>query len=122
MPTNSWSDFSSARSVGTPISPVPINKMRIKVRLRSRPPYWAAALRPGPRRLHQHAFAGRDFALADRRRAFSAQIVEYFLVRENQEQPFPHRHRRFAFLAIKTGSGKILKLLLRCAHAVRSRH
>src|SRR5205085_10554380 len=99
-PINSCSDFSSACSVGTPISPVPVNKTRMEVRLTNWWSQWDAALRPGPR-LH-HAFAGRNFPLADRRSAFRAKIIQDLLFGQNPEQPLPDRHRAFTLFAIKT--------------------
>src|SRR6266480_1265996 len=119
MPTSSCSrDSASHRKTGTPISPVPINRMRTRLKLNALD--WRAtraSRRPG---LRHHLVAGGDFTLADRRSAAGAKVIVDFLVRENQQEPFAHRHGGLAFLAIEARGGEILKLLL--THAPRSLH
>ena len=63
----------------------------------------------GPR---HHFVAGSYFALADRRRATGTKIVVKLAVRQNEEETFAHRHRRFALLAVETGGREIFKLRL----------
>jgi hypothetical protein len=76
-----------------------------------------ATLAPGSHSLGHHFLTRRDFALAHRRRAAGAKVIVDFLVGQNQEKPFAHRHGRLALLAIETRGGEILKLLL--THAPR---
>ena len=95
-----------------PISPVPMKTIRM-------PPYgiklWGAhspactTRGGGPR---HHFVAGSYFALTDRRRATGAKIVVKLAVRQNKEETFAHRHRRFALLAVETGGREIFKLRL----------
>src|SRR5581483_1695792 len=114
--TISCSDSRNARNVGTPISPVPMKTMRISrlTNLRSKrngaTPFWL-------HRLRHHLFAGGDFTRADGRAAFGAEIIEDFLLRQNQEQPLADRVGGFALLAVESRGGEIFKLL----HVVRSR-
>jgi len=68
----------------------------------------------------RHFLTGRDLTLAHGRSATGADVVVDILIRQDQQQPLAHWHGGFTFLAVKTGRGKIFKLLL--AHARRSLH
>src|SRR4051812_11204488 len=113
-------DSISHRKTGTPISPVPMNNTRI-ARSELDALHRGAAAGTARRRCPGHHFlAGRDFALSDGRRAAGAKIIVDFLVGQDQEKAFAHRHRGLALLAIEVRGSEILKLLL--THALRSLH
>src|SRR5262245_61633800 len=80
-PINSCSDFWSGRKVGTPISPVPMNTIRICGL--SKGSKWNANLSPWLHRLGHHFLAGGNFALANRRAALTAEVIEDLFVRQN---------------------------------------
>src|ERR1700719_4286684 len=107
-PISSCSDFWSARSVGTPISPVPMKTMRTFSRLPNSRFKWEVTF-PARRGLRHHLFARRYFALSHGRAALGAQIIENLFVRQNQQQPLADRRRHAAFFAIKTRRSEILK-------------
>src|SRR5215475_6079164 len=71
-----------------------------------------AAGTPRAHRLRHHLFTSRDFTPAYRRSASSAEIIENFAVRQDQQKPLAYGHRGFALFAVKTGGGEIFKLLL----------
>src|SRR3954470_11014987 len=118
-PMSSWSlDSISQRKTGAPISPVPMKSTRI-ARLEVKASNRRAATRPARgRRFRHHFFARCDFTLTDRRGAAGAKVIVDFLVGQDQKEPFAHRHRGLALLAVETRRGEILKLLL--THAPRS--
>src|SRR5438045_6731940 len=111
-PTSSCSVESiSACRVGTPIAPVPRKRTRMGA-LWCEPDGGTTRAARG-RCLRHQLFPRAHFALADRRAAAGAKIIEQLAVGQDQEQPLAHGHAGPAFGAVKRGGGEILKLLLR---------
>src|SRR5437588_221297 len=81
MPTSSCSDFSSARNVGTPISPVPIKTIRIcGLSKRLNRNVLTVSARDA---LGRYFLTGGDFALPDRRTALGAEVIENLPIGQN---------------------------------------
>src|SRR5438094_9494298 len=97
----------------------PYRERRCACRSYSSVRYRRATLATPAHSLGEHLFAGCDLTTAYRRSTFRAEIIEDLAIRQDQEKPLPHRHRGFAFVAIKTGGSEVFKLLL--VHIRRSR-
>jgi hypothetical protein len=62
---------------------------------------WYANLPPWPHFLRHHFLAGSDFALADRRTALAAKIIEDFFIWQDEKQSLADRRGGAAFFAIE---------------------
>src|ERR1041385_8769923 len=145
-PTSSCPEFSKASNVGRPISPVPRKTMRkpleailsmvgmdrwavhhfgvapyhsiVSANLLQPHRGRGTSCSPGHRSIHEF-FASGDLTTPSGRATSRAEIIEDLEVRKDQKKPFPHWHRGFTFVAVKTGGGETVKLLL--VHTRRSR-